>query len=405
MGSTERGKMVQVIQRGPEPAGPLNGTRILDMTQVIMGPFATQVLADQGADVILVESGLGQEINRIMGAGRHSELSGTTLNLLRNKRSARIDLKSEQGQREIQQLARTCDVVITSMRPQALKKLHVDYETLQSLNPSLVYCQAQGFPLGSSRSDDPAYDDIIQAATGASDIMERVWGEPGLVPSIIADKVCGLVIAQVVTAALLHRALTGEGQHIEVPMVQAMSAFMLVEHGDGAILQPPESRDGLPPSGYKRILSRERRPHITKDGQIHIFPYLPEHYASLFAEAGMLGAEGDVRYADRRSTLVNSDSLYRDVRKIAMARTTDEWLEYCRSASIPASRVVTLQDMIDELPITEHPVVGEYRQLPVLANFSRTPAFVRRPAPLLGEQTEELLAEAAHLLDAQGGLS
>src|SRR5277367_2051383 len=181
-GSAERAMMDQLIPRGSERAGPLAGVRILDMTQVIMGPFATQILADQGADVILVESGVGQEINRIMGAGRHSELSGTTLNLLRNKRSARIDLKSDRGQSEIQQLARTCDVVITSMRPQALKKLHVDYETLQSLNPSLVYCQAQGFPLNSSRSDDPAYDDIIQAATGASDIMERVWGEPGLVP-------------------------------------------------------------------------------------------------------------------------------------------------------------------------------------------------------------------------------
>jgi len=393
--------MDQLIPRGSERAGPLAGVRILDMTQVIMGPFATQILADQGADVILVESGVGQEINRIMGAGRHSELSGTTLNLLRNKRSARIDLKSDRGQSEIQQLARTCDVVITSMRPQALKKLHVDYETLQSLNPSLVYCQAQGFPLNSSRSDDPAYDDIIQAATGASDIMERVWGEPGLVPSIIADKVCGLVIAQVVTAALLHRAFTGEGQHIEVPMVQAMSAFMLVEHGDGAILEPPESRDGLPPSGYKRILSRERRPHPTKDGQIHIFPYLPEHYAALFSEAGVIGVEGDARYADRRSTLINSDSLYRDVRKIALTRTTDEWLDYCQRAGIPASRVVMLQDMVDDLPTTEHPVVGKYRLLPVLANFSRTPASVRRPAPLLGEHTEELLAEAARLFDAE----
>jgi crotonobetainyl-CoA:carnitine CoA-transferase CaiB-like acyl-CoA transferase len=396
--------MTEVIPKWSEPAGPLTGIRILDMTQVIMGPFATQVLADQGADVILIESGR-EEINRVMGAGRHPEFTGTTLNLLRNKRSARIDLKSEEGQRQIQLLARTCDVVITSMRPQALEKLRVDYKTLQALNPSLVYCQAQGFPLSSPRANEPAYDDIIQAATGVCDIMERVWGEPALVPTIFADKVCGVIIAQAVSAALFHRALTGEGQHIEIPMLQAMSAFMLVEHGDGAILQPPESRDGLSPSGYKRILSKERRPHITKDGQIHIFPYLPKHYALLFAEADMSNTDNDPRYADRRATLVNSDSLYRDVHKIAPMRTTDEWLEYCREAGIPATRVATLQDIVDDLPTDEHPSVGEYHVLPVLANFSRTPASVRRPAPSLGEQTDELLSEAAQLLDAQDELT
>jgi crotonobetainyl-CoA:carnitine CoA-transferase CaiB-like acyl-CoA transferase len=385
---------------GASRAGPLAGVRILDLTQVVMGPFATQVLADQGADVILIESG-PSDVNRVMGAGRHPELSGTSLNLLRNKRSVLLDLKQPAGQEAFRQLVRTSDVVVTAMRPRAVVKLHADYETLREINPRLVFCQAQGFSLASELADEPAYDDIIQAATGVSDLMERVWGEPALVPTIFADKVCGLVIAQAITAALLHRERTGEGQHIEVAMQQAMTAFMLVEHGDGAIVEPPEAEPGMPATGYKRLLSRQRRPHVTKDGQIHLFPYLPKHYAALFAEAGMTDAENDPRYTDRRAALINADSLYQDVRKIARSRTTDEWLAYCRKAGIPATRVNSLQDLVDDLPLATHPVVGEYRVIPMAANFAKTPGGLRHPAPLVGEQTAEILAEAEALLAAR----
>jgi crotonobetainyl-CoA:carnitine CoA-transferase CaiB-like acyl-CoA transferase len=171
-------------------------------------------------------------------------------------------------------------------------------------------------------------------------------------------------------------------------MVQAMSAFMLVEHGDGAVYEPPASTPG-----YKRILSPERRPHPTRDGYVHLFPYLPKHYAELFREAGRPDPDNDPRYADRRAALVNSDSLYRDVREIAKTRTTAEWLDYCRRTGIPATRVSRLQDLLDELPIVEHPVVGPYRTTPLTANLSRTPGAIRRHAPLIGEHTAEVLAE------------
>jgi crotonobetainyl-CoA:carnitine CoA-transferase CaiB-like acyl-CoA transferase len=352
-----------------------------------MGPFATQILADQGADVILVEAE-EPDINRVMGAGRHPELAGTTLNLLRNKRSVALDLKSPEGRRDIEAIARTCDAVVTTMRPSALERLGVTYEDLRRVKPDLVYCQAQGFPLDSDRGDDPAYDDIIQAACGVSDLMEMVWGRPALMPTILADKACGLVMAQAVTAALFHRLRTGEGQHVEVPMVQAMSAFILAEHGDGAVYAPPA---GTP--GYKRILSPERRPHPTRDGYVHLFPYLPKHYAELFREAGRPDPDNDPRYSDRRTALINSDSLYRDVREIARTRTTDEWLAYCRQTGIPATRVTRLQDLLDELPVAEHPVVGPYRTTPLTANLSSTPGGVRRHAPLIGEHTAEVLTE------------
>lgn len=377
--------------------GPLAGVRVLDLTRVVMGPLATQVLADQGADVILVEAA-GGDTNRVMGPGPHPELSGIALNLLRNKRSIDVDLKTAEGMRAIKQLVRTCDVVVTTMRPQAVSRLGLDYESLRKVKPDLVYCQAQGFPLASDKANEPAYDDIIQAASGVSDIMERVWGQPALIPTIFADKVCGLVMAQAITAALFHRERTGEGQHIEVPMQQATSAFLLAEHGSGAIAEPPVHAPGEPAAGYPRILSPERRPHPTKDGQVHLFPYLPKHYAALFAEAGVPNADSDPRYADQRATLANSESLYRDVRKLGPSRTTDEWLAYCRKAGIPATRVATLQGLVDELPIAAHPAVGAYRVIPMMSIFSKTPGGVRRVAPLIGQHTEEVLVEAESLV-------
>lgn len=372
--------------------GPLSGIRVLDLTRVVMGPLATQVLADQGADVILVEAP-GGDTNRVMGPGPHAQLSGIALNLLRNKRSIDVDLKSEDGREVIRALVPECDVVVATMRPQVLRRLGLDYDSLKELRPDLVYCQAQGFPLASERSEEPAYDDIIQAASGVADMVERVTGEPSLLPTIFADKVCGLVMAQAISSALFHRERTGHGQHVEVPMQQATSAFMLTEHGSGAISEPPVAAPGRPAPGYPRVLSPERRPHPTKDGLVHLFPYLPRHYARLFSAAGVEGADDDPRYADQRATLVNSDSLYRDVRAVGPMRTTDEWLEFCRVEGIPATRVATLQDLVDDLEIVMHPTVGEYRVVPQMANFSRTPGGLRRAAPLIGEHTAEVLAE------------
>ncbi|HVW39994.1 MAG TPA: CoA transferase [Amycolatopsis sp.] len=373
--------------------------RILDLTRVVMGPFATQILADQGADVILVEA-VGGDTNRVMGPAPHPELSGVALNLLRNKRSIDVDLKSPQGRAAIHRLVATSDVVVTTMRPKAVTGLGLDYTALRAIKPDLIYCQAQGFPLASDRLNEPAYDDIIQAASGVSDLMERVWGQPALIPTIFADKVCGLVMAQAITAALFHRERTGEGQHVEVPMQQAMTAFILAEHGAGAIVEPPVHEPGAPAAGYPRVLSPERRPHPTKDGQVHIFPYLPKHYAALFSAAGMPDAENDPRYADQRATLLHSESLYQDVHRLGPTRTTEEWLDYCREEGIPATRVATLQELVDELPLARHPVVGSYHLIPLMALFSATPGGVRRPAPLIGEHTDEVLGQSGGEPDA-----
>lgn len=374
-------------------SGPLSGVRVVDMTRVVMGPFATQILADQGADVIMIEAE-GGDTNRVMGPGPSKEFSGVSLNLLRNKRSVSADLKDESPREWLRSLTAGADVFVTTLLPDSLTRLGLDYEAVRQVNPEIVYCQAQGWPLGSELENAPAYDDIIQSASGVGDAVARVDGEPGLMPTILADKVCGIAIAQAVTAALFARSRDGKGQHVEVPMVQAMAAFMLVEHGAGAIPEPAVQQHDLPATGYPRILTPERRPQRTLDGYIQILPYSPKHFVRILSDAGETDVLKDPRFTDIGSAIKHADELYRLMRPIIAKRTTAEWLAYCREASIPAVEMVTLQGMVDKLDLAAHPSVGDYRTLPVTANFSRTPTDLAYPAPGIGEHSDQLLNAA-----------
>lgn len=386
----QQDRQVQDGQAQDRPAGPLAGVRVVDLTRVVMGPLATQILADQGADVVMIEAA-GGDTNRVMGPGPAPQFSGLALNILRNKRSVSVDLKAPEQAAVVRELIAGADVVVATMLPGTLRRLGLSYDAVRELNPEIVYCQAQGWPLGSEAEDFPAYDDIIQSAAGVGDMMHRVAGEPALLPTILADKVCGLAIAQAVTAALLHRARTGQGQHVEVPMVQAMTAFMLAEHGAGAIPEPPTPQGDLPATGYPRVMTPERRPQQTADGWIQILPYHPKHFFAIFTEAGETHLLKDPRFADLASAIRHAPELYPLMREIVKRRTTREWLDFCQGAGIPAVRMATLQDLVDDLPSAEHPVAGTYRLLPPMANFSRTPATVRRPAPAVGEHTQEAL--------------
>ena len=373
-----------------QATGPLSGVRVVDLSRVVMGPFATQILADQGADVVMIEAA-GGDTNRVMGPGPAPQFSGISLNLLRNKRSVSLDLKDPDQAAVVRRLIAEADVVVATMLPGTLRRLGLDYASIRGLNPEVVYCQAQGWPLESEAADFPAYDDIIQSAIGVGDMMERAAGEPALLPTILADKVCGLAIAQAVTAALYHRARTGHGQHVEVPMVQAMTAFMLAEHGAGAIAEPPARQGDLPATGYPRVMTPERRPQQTADGWIQILPYHPKHFLAIFADAGETELLNDPRFADIASAIKHSAELYPLMRGIVKRRTTQEWLDFCRRSAIPAVRMARLQDLVDELPLAEHPTAGRYRTLPPTANFALTPAGVRRPAPAIGEHTDAAL--------------
>ena len=374
--------------------GALAGIRVLDLTSVVMGPMATQILGDLGADVITIETTRG-ETNRVMGVGPHPLLSGVSLNLLRSKRNLSLDIKQPEGREIALKLAATCDVVITNLRPGPLARMRFRYEDVATVRPDVIYCQAQGFPTDSDRANDPAYDDIIQSATGVADATRRTYGEPALVPIIFADKVAGQTIVYAVLAALVHRLRTGEGQHIEVPMVDAVKAFMLVEHGAAAVPEPP-----LGPAGYQRILTRERRPQRTADGWINVLPYSKEQYDAIFTAGSREDLLGDARYADGRSRIANSDFLYQQVRAILATRTTAEWLAFCRENAIPASAVVTLEEVVAEQPLAEHPLAGTYHQTRPPARLAGTPMRAGHPAPLPGQHNDEILGELGYTQEA-----
>jgi crotonobetainyl-CoA:carnitine CoA-transferase CaiB-like acyl-CoA transferase len=369
----------------------LDGVRVFDLTSVIMGPLATQCLGDLGADVITIETKRISS-NRMMAAGAHPQLSGISLNLLRNKRSVILDLKSAAGREVALQLAASCDVVVTNLRPGPLRRLGLDYDSIAARRPDIVYCQAQGFPIDSEHAEEPAYDDIIQAACGVADLAERVSGRPALVPTILADKVSGLAIVNSVLAGLVRRGRTGTGAHLEVPMTDVMTAFTLVEHIGAAASVPPTG-----PPAYPRIMTPNRRPAATLDGWVHVLPYSRENFIDLFTQGGREDADRDPRIQSVRSRIANADSLYRDAEEILATRTTAEWLEFCRRKGIPATEVARLEDVIASQPEGTHPVVGRYKTTHALARLAGSKQVpIRRHAPLQGEHTVEVLRELGY---------
>jgi crotonobetainyl-CoA:carnitine CoA-transferase CaiB-like acyl-CoA transferase len=380
-----------------QTAGPLAGVRVLDLSSVIMGPYATQILGDLGAEVITVEApdAVG---NRTMGAGPHADFSGISLNLLRNKRSLCIDLKNPAGADFVRRLAATSAVLVTNLRPMSLGRLRLGYADVAAVRPDIVYCQAQGFPTDGDRADDPAYDDIIQAECGIADAFRRTGQDPALAPTILADKICGQAIASAVLAGLLHRARTGRGQRIEIAMIEIMRSFMLVEHGAAAISSPP-----MGPPGWHRVLSPSRGPQRTSDGWINILPYSVAAYKAIFEVGGRLEMLDDPRLAPRTLS-VHAPFLYDQIRPIIATQDTAYWLDFCADHQIPVGRIKTLDELVEELPLAEHPVAGAYRQTGFSALFDDSPATVRSPAPLLGQDGMEIGREIGLSEDALGAM-
>jgi crotonobetainyl-CoA:carnitine CoA-transferase CaiB-like acyl-CoA transferase len=382
------------VQSSATPAGgPLAGIRVLDLSSVMMGPFATQLLADMGAEVIIVERDVGDK-NRYMGRGPHPQLSGIAMNLLRNKRDICLDLKDPRGREACLRLAATCDVFVTNLRPGPLRRLGLSYDDIKSERPDVVYCEAHGYPSDSPDADKPAYDDVVQAASGMADLMRRVAGAPLLAPSILADKVCGLTIAYAVCAALVVRAQSGLGQHIEVPMVETMRSFVLAEHGAGAIAEPPQAGPG-----YPRILTSMRSAKRTADGWIHVMPYSEKNWADILVNGGRADLVGHPAMATIQLRHENSGWLYGLLEEMLATRSTAEWLEICRRHEIPAVEVASLEGLVADLTELDHPVAGRYREIPFPVRFSHGRSGVRRAAPLIGEHNEELLAEAGYGAD------
>ncbi|MGO1629950.1 CaiB/BaiF CoA transferase family protein [Microbacterium sp. JB110] len=367
-------------------SGPLAGLRVLDVTSVIMGPYATAMLGDMGADVIKIEPPAGDVARRI-GPSRSEGMSAVTLNLGRNKRSAVLDRSSDDDRRTLAELIRGCDVIVTNLRPGSRRRLDVDWDSVRELNPEAILCTAQAFAAGSTKSEEPAYDDVIQAASGMSDIYRRAHGAPAFAPSVLADKICGLMIVNSVLAALHSRASTGEGQWVDVPMADAMLAFNLVEHLGGGTFDPPEGE-----IGWNRTLVSNRGPHRAADGWICVMPYTDENWADFFRAVDRPDLAADARFSSNGARHEHNAVLQAELAELIAGRTVAEWLEQCRCLGIAVEPVLDL-DRIDENPYfaqrralidAHHPTEGDYRLIRFPMDFSGTPVTDYRPAEPLG---------------------
>lgn len=388
-------------------AGPLRGIRVLDLSTVVAGPYAGQILGDMGAEVIKVEPPQG-DIMRAAGPARSPGMGATFLNSNRNKSGLVLDLKQPDDLGRLLELARSADVLLINMRPAAARRLGIAYEDLAALNPRLVYCAIVGYGQDGPYRGRPAYDDIIQAATGWSDLEAQISGTPRYAPTIVADKTTALYAVGAINAALLHAARSGEGQYVEVPMFEVMASFLLVEHLGGRTFVPPEGQ-----AGYARLLSRHRRPYPTKDGYLSVLPYTATHWRRFFELAGRADWASDPRLADDAARAGIIDELYERVAACLPGRTGAEWMALLPASDIPCSPVNSVDDLIaDEhlaavgffVPVA-HPTEGELLTVRCPVRFSGTHCELRTGAPPLDPRADSKEGTSAQGYLASAGFA
>ncbi|MCV7343395.1 CaiB/BaiF CoA transferase family protein [Mycolicibacterium rhodesiae] len=372
--------------------GPLAGIRVVDLTAMVMGPYCTQILADMGADVIKVEPPAGDD-TRYVSVGPAPGLSGVFVNVNRGKRSVVLDLRSEGGRAALRALIAGADVFIHSMRAKAIAKLGFGYDDVAAINPKIVYTNCYGYGRRGPDRDRPAYDDTIQAECGLPAVQAELTGEANYVATIVADKVAGLTAVYATTMALFHRERTGEGQEVEVAMFETMASFMLVEHANGAMFDPP-----LGPAMYHRTVAPNRKPYRTKDGYISALIYNDRHWAS-FINA-VQPAWNTERYTTLTARAAEIDTVYSLVAQTMTERTTEEWLTLFVALEIPAAPLNTPQALFDNEQLnavgffeTVDTPQGPVRMPGVPTWFSRTPGRIGGPTPELGADTAGVLAE------------
>lgn len=377
-------------------SGPLSGVRIIELTSVVLGPWACQMLADMGADVIKIEPPRGDS-NRNLGSYRNPGMAALYLTCNRNKRSVVLDLKQPGAKEVVLKLVKDADVVIHNNRRQVMTRLGIDYPALKAANPKIIYCGTYGYGKDGPYGDRGALDDSIQAVSGIAMLNEMVLGEPRYLPTIVADKTTAMQVVSAVSAALFARERTGLGQEIEVPMFETMAYYVMAEHLWGMTFEP---QIGGP--GYTRLMSHHRKPYKTKDGYIAILPYLDAHWESFCKLSGHPELLDDPRFKTLSVRVKNIDDTYQETAKIMATRTTAEWLKIFGDTSVPTIVVNSLQALKDDPHLNavgfwqevDHPTEGRLRMTRFPVTFSETPADVRRLQPRLGEHTREVLAEA-----------
>jgi crotonobetainyl-CoA:carnitine CoA-transferase CaiB-like acyl-CoA transferase len=377
-------------------SGPLHGVRVLDLTTVVMGPYATQILGDFGADVIKVEPPEG-DVMRYAWPFRHPGMGTIYLGVNRNKRSLVLDLKKEPARNACLALAAKADVLVYNIRPQAMARLRLSYEEVRKANPRVIYAGCFGYSQRGPYAAKAAYDDLIQGAAGLPYLLQRQGAaEPRYAPMIVADRSVGQQVASAVSAALYHREKTGKGQRIDIPMFEHLLQIVLGDHLGGYAFEPPHGEPG-----YARILAPDRRPYQTSDGYICTLIYNDKQWKAFFDVIGRPEMLSTPEFATQEARSRNYQRAYTMVAEELKKRTTAEWIEALERADIPVQRMNSLDDILADphlaatgyFSVREHPSEGLIRTLAVPSEWSESQPEYRRHAPRLGEHTREVLQE------------
>jgi len=379
-------------------SGPLAGIRVIDVTIAVLGPVATQILGDMGAEIIKVENPVGDP-TRYLGPARHPGMAAYFLNVNRNKKSLVLDLTRPLAQAAMLRLAATADVFVHNLRPGAATRLGIDYPTLASANPRLVYAWASGYRPDSAHRDRAAFDDVIQGESGLAALNKGADGEPRYVPMVVCDKVCGHVLAGAVGMALFERERSGMGQEVHVPMMETMSAFTLVDHLWHGVFGEPEK--GL---GYPRMLTPYRRPYATRDGHVCLLATTDRQWRNLFAAIERAELADDPRFSTIAQRTANIDELYTLLAEAMRGRTTEEWRARLDRFDVPNGGVNDLASLVADPYLRDtgffqpllHPSEGPTVTMAIPTSFSRSPGEVRLPPPRLGEHNAEILGELGY---------
>ena len=378
-------------------SGPLHGVRVLDLTTVVMGPYATQILADFGADVIKVEPPEG-DVMRYVWPFRNPGMGTIYMGVNRNKRSVVLDLKQDAAREACLKLAAKADVLVYNIRPQAMARLRLSYEDIRSVNARIIYVGCFGYSQRGPYAAKAAYDDMIQGAAGLPWLLKRQGAsEPRYAPMIVADRSVGQQVASAVSAALYHREKTGRGQRIDVPMFEHLLQIVLGDHLGGHAFEPQHGE-----AGYARILAPDRRPYQTKDGYVCALIYNDKQWKAFFQIIGRPEMLSDAHFATQEARSKNYQHAYTMVAEELKKRSTGEWVEAFERADIPVQRMNSIEDILADphldaigyFSLRDHPSEGRIRTLAVPSEWSDSKPEYRRHAPRLGEHTREVLGEA-----------
>ena len=377
--------------------GPLEGVKVIDLTTVVVGPICTRTLADQGAEVIKVEAPGGGDILRYLAAGSRSPaMSGKFINFNRNKRSIVLDIKQDAGMEAMRRLVADADVFVSNVRPAALARAGLDWESLSAINRRLIHCGIVAFGTDGRYANRPAYDPVIQSLSGVAGTFQRAIGEPRFVPMVMTDHIAGLVGAQAIGFALFRRERTGIGESIEVPMFESMASFVMSEHLGAATFDPPEG-----PTGDGRLLSPDYRPLPTRDGYITVRPNNNRQAFAFFDAVGRPELKADPRFVSNIARTINAADYFKVQVEALTQRTTAEWLEIFAAADVPAAGYNSIDDLLTDPHLQdvgfwhfdEHPTEGRIRRTRTPVTFRGGMRAETLPAPRLGQQTRAILAE------------